>query len=146
MNERDIEREMAAAVGGVSLAHIRRLEALGVPLRSIATLGAELPPFGVSRVVWLPRGLYEPRPHGEPAVIVPVPAAERDLGSLGLVDLLAFRSSEPSLWAWRVGSGWCLGEWLLGDDELVVVQDPVRWLAHAGKALCIVNWDAPASF
>ena len=147
MNGRALDREMWAAVEAVRLPHIRRMEALGVPLSAIAQLGAELPPFGVSCVRWLPGGLYEPDPGGEPAAIMPVPGPdEAELGELGLIDLLAFPTSQPSRWSWRVGTAWMLGEWWLGQlDELTVVETPVRWLARAGLAACILDWDAPVS-
>lgn len=45
MNGRDLDGEMWVGVEAVRLPHIRRMEALGVPLRAIAELGAELPPF-----------------------------------------------------------------------------------------------------
>jgi hypothetical protein len=89
--------------------------------------------------------LYEPDPEGEPAAIMPVPAAECELGELGLLDLVAFSTSQPARWSWRTGAGWLLGEWLLDEDEVVVVETPARWLAHTGNALSILNWEAPAS-
>ena len=147
MNGRGLDAEMWAAVEAVRLPHIRRMQALGVPLRAVAELGAELPPFGLSRVRWLADGLYEPDPAGDPAAIMPVPGPdEAELGELGLIDLIAFPTSQPSRWSWRVGNAWMLGEWWLGQlDELTVVETPVRWLARAGLAVCILDWDAPAS-
>ena len=147
MKGRDLDAEMWAAVEAVRLPHIRRMEALGVPLRAIAEVGAELPAFGVSRVRWLPGGLYEPDPDGEPAAIMPVPGAdEAEPGELGLIDLVAFSASHPSRWSWRLGHAWLLGEWWLDQlDELTIVETPVRWLAQGGVAACILNWGAPAS-
>jgi hypothetical protein len=145
MNGRALEEEMDAATSAVRLEHIRHLESLGVPLRSIAAIGEHLPPFGVTNVRWLPDGLYEPDPDGDLAIIIPVPAAERELGELGLIDLIACSTDDPSRWAWRVGTGWLLGEWLLDDEEVAVVQTPIGWLAQAGAAAVILDWDAPAS-
>ena len=145
MRGRELEAEMWAAVEAVRLPHIRRMEALGVPLRAIAEVGEHLPPFGVARVRWLPDGLYEPDPDGETACIMPVPAAERELGELGLLDLVAFSTSQPSRWSWRTGLGWLLGEHVLDDDDVAVVETPVQWLARKADAVCILNWDAPAS-
>lgn len=147
MNGRALDAEMWAAVGAVRLPHIRRMEALGVPLSAIALLGEALPPFGVARVRWLAGALYEPDPDGESAAIIPVPGPdEAELGQLGLVDLLAFPTTQPSRWSWRCGNAWLLGEWWLGQlDELTLVETPVRWLARVGIAACILDWDAPAS-
>lgn len=144
MNGRDPEAELWSAAGAVRLAHIGRMVALGVPMRAIAEIGAEIPAFGVARVRWLPGGLYEPDEHGEPAAIVPVPAAQCELGELGLVDLIAFSAAQPSRWSWRTGAGWLLGEYLLDEDDVAVVETPVDWLARKADALCVLNWSASA--
>ena len=144
MKARDLDREMNAAARAVRLAHILRIESLGVPRMAIARVAAILPPFGVQRVRWLSGCPYEPDDDGESAVIMPVPAAERGLGEIGLVDLLAFSTNDPRKWSWRTGDGWALGEWCLDDHEAVVVETPLDWLARSENAICVLNWSAPA--
>jgi len=59
------------------------------------------------------------------------------------MDLLALRTSSPGAWLWRVGGGWALGISSLcdpGGEPVTVVATPLDWLAHGGKAACILDW------
>lgn len=143
MGGADLEREMWAAVQRVRGEHIERLLSLGCQPDLLAQLGAEQPPFGFGRVRLQRGGFYEPDEHGDPAVIVPVFDWSSDVA--GVVDLIAWQTARPRRWAWRVGSGWALGEHLLDQgDEVQVVETPLEWLALGGRAFCPLDWDAPA--
>jgi hypothetical protein len=139
----DLDQEMWLAVGNVRQGHLDRIEALGVSKGAIAALGAVQPPLGVQRILWLPDGLYEPDPGGEAAAILPV-CEMNAFGLVEVVDLVAWKTGEPSCWSWRIGQGWALGDFLLDDDLPVpVVATPLDWLKAAGDSLCILDWSAP---
>jgi hypothetical protein len=144
MTGADLAEEMWRAVGNVRQPHLDRLSALGCDLSAICALGQHQPPFGVERVCWASGGLYEPSEHGIAAVVQPVIAWDDDFPEC--IDLIAWQTSAPRRWAWRTGTGWALGEWLLdGDEPVPVVETPLEWLASAGTAFCILDWDAPAA-
>ena len=87
----------------------QELIALGVPADITSFIGAvEIRPSD---------GLYEPDPGGEPAWVIPC------FHDNETVDLLAFKSDEPSRWWLRLGACAFLGGDALGD---VVMDEPVR--------------------
>lgn len=134
-----LEEEMFAASFEVRRAHIDRIVACGVPLEAIAQLGVKQPQFGIAAIREEKGSLYSPDPDGAPAVIMPV----FDCGEV--IDLIAFKSSRPANWRWRIGHGWALGADLLdGDNPVRVVRTPIEWLAEAGDAFAVLDWEAPA--
>lgn len=145
MNRADLEEEMWQAVRNVRTPHINRLLSLGCTASLLASLGSVQPPFGVANVTWLAGGFYEPDDEGEPAVITPVFDYARDCHSA--VDLVAWRTASPRRWAMRRGIPIALGDHLLDRGEAVrVVETPLDWLGLGGKALCVLDWDAPPAF
>lgn len=148
-----LREEMWRAAEAVRVVHIERITALGVSLRAIAELGMDQHQFGVAPVRWLPGGMYEPDPDGEPAVIMPVmhwSVIEPFEGVLvevpEIIDLIAWTTSDPTRWSWRCGAGWALGEHLMDEALPVrVVLRPLDWLAMSGNAICILDWAAPSS-
>jgi hypothetical protein len=146
----DLSAELVAAVARVRQPHLNRLCALGVPAQAIVRLGAEQPPFGVSRIRTLEDGLFELDADGADALIIPVMQIRQgdwcgfDMSHPEVVDMIALRTAEPDRWWWRVGTGWALGTEHLGcDAPLRVVATPLDWIAAAGRALCILDWSAP---
>jgi hypothetical protein len=78
-----------------------------------------------------------------------MPVADDDGGMFTpeLFDLIAWQTSRPRRWAWRVGLAPALGENLIDDcDVLPVVETPLDWLARAGECLCVLDWQAEPSF
>lgn len=134
--------DLTRASGNVRTAHIDRVRALGASPEAIATLGHRQLPFGVERIDTDDAGRWWPDPEGKPALIVPV----IEYGEP--IDAIAFRSSRPARWWWRVGVGGLLGHDILTrsiwpGDELLVVSTPIAWIAAAGDAVCILDWDMP---
>jgi len=137
----DLLSELSAAAARVEQRHLDRLTALGISGRVIAEMGLQGPPFGVVRAVDTGQGLYEPG-DGPECVVVPVYADG------GLVDLVAFRTDQPSRWRLRVGLGWALGadqvyvpSW--DNEPLQMWRTPLDWLRNEGVGLAVLDWDAP---
>ena len=142
-----LDMEMSAACEVVGLREIKRVEACGVPMSAIAKLGQFQDQFGVARIVNTTKNLFEPDPEGRLAMIMPVIAPNVDFGETGIVDLIAFHTCCPAQLLRRTGDGWALGIELLDQDLPVrVVSNPLAWLALAGEAMLILDWDAPRSF
>lgn len=141
MNERDLSREIEAACSCVRQAHLDRIRALDVTSTTIATLGAVQPPFGVMAVEGIGGGIFQPG--GEtPAIVQPV----YDGGCL--IDLVAWRTNDPTAWLWRTGAAWALGvdairlnSWT--DAPLAIDATPLDWLRNGATGLCILDWSAP---
>ena len=140
MTSANLEAEMSAAASRVQQQHIDRLLALGVPGASLAELGASQPLFGISPALPEQSHFYQPS-DGPAHIVMPV----MDMGDM--IDLIAWRSTNPARWFWRTGLGWALGtDWLLPrwDDEPVrLFATPLDWLAGAGKGMCVLDWSAP---
>ena len=143
----DLASEFDDAVSSVCVEHYRRLVSLGCPIKGLARIARSHAPFGVARVRWLADGLYEPAEDGDPALVMAVMPEMGDLLTPEPVDLIAWNTSHPRRWAWRVGGAAALGEYLLDEcDILSVVATPFDWLACAGEALCVLDWNAPPTF
>lgn len=140
MTAADLEAEMASAAARVRQEHMDRLISLGVPGSAIARLGAIQPVFGISAALPERSHIYQPG-DGPPHVVMPV----MDVGSM--IDLIAWRTTQPARWLWRKGLGWALGtDWLLprwDDGPVRLFATPLEWLAGAGQGICILDWNAP---
>ena len=136
-----LDDDCARAVFNVRQAHIDYLLSLGATPEGIATLGHYQPPFGVERIDVDDAGRWWPAEDGKAAMVVPV--IERG----ELIDIVAFRSSRPERWWWRVGCGSLLGADLLNDvwpiGPLRVVSTPLQWLCEGGRAVCVLDWSCP---
>lgn len=143
----DLASEMEDAGRSATVEHYQRLVALGCPIGAIASLARRYQPLGVCKVRWLPGGLYEPDESCEPAVIMAVVEDDGGIFTPDPFDLIAWQTSRPRRWAWRVGLAPALGEHLIAEcDVLPVVATPLDWLALGGECLCILDWQAPAQF
>lgn len=140
MKTADLSKEIATASQNVRQAHLDRIQALGVKSATIANLGATQPPFGVMAVDDIGGGIFQP---GGliPSIVQPV----YDDGCL--VDLIAWRSTDPARWLWRTGAAWALGldsinenSWT--DKPLSIEATPLDWLRSGATGLCILDWQA----
>jgi len=133
--------DMDRGMSNVRNVHIQHLLGLGVPGASIARLGERQMPFGVLSIGHDDAGVWWPDDEGRPCVVVPV--VERG----EVIDVVAFNSSEPHRWWWRLGNASMLGADLLNtcfpEGGLRIVSTPLHWIAAAGEALCVLNWSAP---
>lgn len=129
------------ALANTRQAHIDHLLAIGVTGEAIVTLGQYQLPFGIERIDTDDAGRWWPCADGKTALLIPV--IERG----EMIDIVAFRSSAPARWWWRDGCGALLGADLLNDvwpiGPLRIVSTPLRWLAEAGNAVCILDWSCP---
>lgn len=140
----DLTHEMRLACEAFHSLHLNRLRALGVSWETIANIGREFYGVGVINAVEHPSepGLYCLDPAGAPHVVLPV----IDRGEL--IDLVAFRSSQPDSWLLRTGLGWCLGlhrgvEAHTWGDPVRLCVSPLEWLQGGASGLCLLDWDAP---
>ncbi|MEQ8744249.1 hypothetical protein [Parasphingorhabdus sp.] len=141
MNERDLNREIENACRRVKQAHLDRIRALGVTSTTIATLGHVQAPFGVMQVDNIGGGIFQPG-GDTPAIVQPI----YDGGCL--IDLVAWRTNDPTAWLLRTGAAWALGvdaieanSWT--DAALAIDATPLDWLRGGASGLCILNWAAP---
>jgi hypothetical protein len=137
-----LQNDLDRALSNTRTAHIDHVRALGASPAAIVTLGSRQLPFGVERIDVDDAGRWWPAETGKPALVVPV--IERGEP----IDIVAFRSSQPARWWWRIGVGGLLGHDVLNrdiwpGDELAVVSTPIAWISAAGEAVCILDWDLP---
>lgn len=137
----DLLTELRQAAADVRQVHLDRLNVLGVSIGFLADV--EPHPFGVQHCEDLGRGLFQPSPGAAPLhVIVPV------LEDGELVDLCAFRTTNPGNWMLRAGNGWALGlarglrHWTWR-EQVHLFDSPIDWLRGRGEGVCILDWDAP---
>lgn len=141
MTRPDLHKELAQAGTETTLLHFKHLVALGVPRATLAAQRLDSWGWGVVNAVDVGDGLYNPG-NGPLHMLLPVWNAE------DLIDLVAFRSSNPADWRLRTGLGLALGleggwerhHW---EDEVSLSLTPLDWLRDGADGLCIVDWDAP---
>lgn len=146
MTSADLKAEFEAAVDRVRQSHLDRLQALNVTPAAIAHLNLSGPAFGVVNADPDRDGLYQP---GEGPLHLVMPVHEGG----GLVDLVAWRSDDPTRWWLRTGLGWLLNadaciasRW--DGDHLTLHATPLDWLrAGEGGAWeaggVVLDFDAP---
>ncbi|MDB5693087.1 MAG: hypothetical protein JWO81_2150 [Alphaproteobacteria bacterium] len=133
----DLEQEMAVACAAVRQIHLDGLRALGVSINTIADMGLEYFPFGVTAAEPVGAGFYQPG-EGEPHLVLPV------LENRYPVDLCAFQGAQPDTWHLRVGVGWCLGyDALYAATPIHLFDHPLNWLRGAGDGICVLDWASP---
>jgi hypothetical protein len=100
--------------------------------------------------------LYWPADHGQLALLVPVYTGSMpsfvtpvDEDESELIDIVAFRMSEPHQWWRRTGLADYLNEHLIRssvtwDRPLRVVETPVEWLKHYCQGVCPLTDDYSA--
>lgn len=136
-----LDDDCARALAQTRQEHIDHLLRLGVTPEAIAGLGYYQLPFGVDRIDVDDSARWWPVEDGKAALLIPV--YERG----EMIDIVAFRSSQPARWWWRVGCGSLLGADLLNDgwheDAVRVVSTPLDWLAVGGDAVCVLDWQCP---
>lgn len=137
-----ISRDLKAALANTRQPHIDRLRSLGVSPAALATLGTRQLPFGAMTIDTDDAGRWWPDAEGFAAMVVPVRERGDD------IDVIAFRTAAPARWWWRIGCASMLGADLLDrtflpGDRLHVVSTPIGWIAAAGEAVCVLDWDCP---
>lgn len=156
MDSAGLLREMGAATASVRQIHLDRLRSLGVGLDTIAKMGAEFYPFGIVKAAPCGQGLYQPG-EGVSHIVLPV------VHDGALVDLCAFRSTNPDEWRLRTGNGWALGleegvgRWVWnspGDPGASppkhpvgcpphIFGSPLDWLRGDCSGICVLDWRSP---
>lgn len=141
MSGADLHAEMRAAAEASTLLHFRHLEALGIPVVTVADRRRDHWGWGVASVIDAGDGLYQPD-DGPLHLVLPV----HEDGEL--VDLVAFRSKDPTRWLLRTGLGWALGlerglERLTWQESVCLSVSPLEWLRHGAEGVCILDWTAP---
>lgn len=137
----DLAAELAASAQGLRVTHLRALERMGVIRSTLAGFNRDYQ-FGVGCVVESSPGLFSFDPDAAPHLLLPV----WDHGEL--IDLVAFRSGNPTGWLLRTGLGWALGvesglERHTWGDVVPLAVSPLEWLQGGCQGLCILDWAAP---
>lgn len=154
MKSRDLMAEAFAATANVRQPHFQRLAECGVNLSVLAEMSGTMPIPGVATIRPIGTSFYEPDADGAGHVIVPVVAPVemeifgQSIETIEVIDLLAFNTSAPGAWRWRVGNAWALGEDMIvsvTDEPIEIVATPLDWLITGGAAACILDWspDSP---
>ena len=141
MTRPDLHKELADAGAATTLLHFRHLVALGVPRATLAAQRVDSWGWGVVNAIDVDDGLYAPG-DGPLHLVLPV------WDGHDLIDLVAFRSGNPTGWRLRNGHGLALGlerglerhHW---EEEVELTTTPLDWLRNGADGLCIVDWDAP---
>lgn len=139
-----VRDELAGLAARMSWAQLARVGDLGVPGPFLAQLtGAG--DIAVARVSLAHRGAFFEVPGPDARLLLAV----RDASGV-LVDVVAFRTSDPDDWALRVGLGAVLGAVALEDVERRVCVDgyarmrvfgtPLAWLQGGGAGVCVLDW------
>jgi hypothetical protein len=140
----DLHAEMAMAARSVRQVHLDRLRSLGVSFDTIGSLGERFHPFGIVKAEPFGNDLYQPG-QGITHVVLPV------IEDGALIDLCAFRSSNPSTWFLRTGNGWALGlqdgagRYMWGVPPHVVAT-PLDWMRGDCSGVCILDWTSTEIF
>lgn len=132
--------EFAAAVLSIRQCHLKRLARVGVKGIDISRAGG----VGVANISANGDGTYDRARRGMPAVILPVRENDR------IIDLVAFRTSEPARFWIRAGLAAVLGfdfsmECVDLERPLPVYLTPLSWLRAGGEGVCVLNsnaWEA----
>jgi len=138
----NLQADLDRSLANVRQSHIDHIRSLGVTPAAVASLGHRQLPFGVERIDVDDAGRWWPDAEGKPALVVPV------IEHGETIDIIAFRSSQPARWWWRIGCGSILGADVMErsvwpGDKLLVVGTPLAWIAAGGDACCILDWGLP---
>lgn len=141
MKSIDLTAEMETACAAVKQIHLDRLRSLGVSSQTIARIGDQQAPFGISKVDHIGQAIYQPGGERQ-SIVTPV------YDGCDLIDLISWQTSFPARWLWRCGAAWALGidsiasnNWT--DDPLQIFATPLDWLRGGADGLVILDWDAP---
>lgn len=140
LRSRDLQTELSAAAGRVEQRHLDHIRALGIAPATIARLGSNrLPAFGVVNAEIDRRGYYQPC-EGPAHIVMPVTEGG------DLVDLVAWRTTQPERWWLRFGTGWAIGADDLGEVDRwggpapMVYGSPLDWLRADCRGSVILDW------
>ncbi|HEY9091902.1 hypothetical protein [Parasphingorhabdus sp.] len=141
MKTADLTREIELAVDAVREPHLKRMMTLGVSRSTVARLGAVQPPFGVMNCEDIGGGIFQTE--GDTPYIAQ-PVYEDGI----LIDIVAWRTTEPRRWLCRTGSAWAINPDIVvenswGNEPLTIDATPLDWLRNGAVGLCILDWDAP---
>ena len=141
MKVRHLEAELASAAAAVRQPHLDRLRALGVAPDTVARINLAYPAFGIMEGEIDRHGDFVPGP-GAAHIVQPVVEREQ------LIDLVAWRSSNPQRWGMRTGLGWLLNadtcfatRW--DGDRLQLHATPLDWLRTDAAGGVVLDWDSP---
>lgn len=138
----DLHSEMLWGTRSITQVHLNRLRTLGA-LDAFADMG-ETNPVGIVRAEPVGSGLYQPG-EGVPHIVLPV------VEDGELIDLCAFRSSQPDEWLMRVGNGWALGlhkgigAYMWGVPPHIF-RTPLDWMRGGCRGLCVLDWRSSELF
>lgn len=141
MRHHDLNVELREAAEAAKPS-LQQLRSLGVSWRTMGGLCRNNYGFGIVRAREDVDGLYCRDSEAPPHLVLPV----YEEGEL--VDLCAFRSSDPTRWLLRNRQGWALGlQYGLAPhcwgDPVTLSATPLEWLQGGAEGLCVVDWDAP---
>jgi len=141
MKVRHLEAELASAAAAVAQPHLDRLRALGVSPDTVARINLAYPAFGIMEGEIDRHGDFVPGP-GVAHIVQPVVERKQ------IIDLVAWRSSNPQRWGMRTGLGWLLNadtcfatRW--DGQQLQLHASPLAWLKADAVGGVILDWDAP---
>jgi hypothetical protein len=138
-----LRQEAQGYVNNLRQKHFDRLNALGVSAARIIATGI----VGVAQIEVLAGDLWQPCEGGDEYLTVGV--SEDD----GIVDILAFRPSDPDVWYLRRGSAWALGHdaimeargaWCDQESAIALTATPLDWLRGDMAGACIIDWTQDA--
>lgn len=129
--------ELTKALGReMTQSHVDHLVGIGVPESTTIMLGC--------CTIETDGDLFTPAEAGRPCVICPV------IDGGEVIDLCAFRPSEPHRWWLRLGGHWAIGADALDrlgvGQEMSVYRTPLDWLRAGAPetGLCIFDWQLAA--
>lgn len=139
----DLIGEYLAAVEALTNADIERLETMGVPPEVASGLVTPYPPLGKVRADVRDSGTYQPNMDGTAFYVCPV--ASGDLPNLDVLDLAAWRPSEPEKVYLRADIATILGpdatlEAHLWQKPLLVAARPLDWLRNRCQGVAVLRW------
>lgn len=139
----NLSSEFADACHAVCNAHLNRLRDLGVLPATIASYPERfgLMGFGVLHGAINEHGYFLPG-SGPTHIVQPVSEGGN------LVDMVAWRSTQPYRWGLLSGTGWALGADNLANfgtwaNYVVLHDSPLDWLRADCEGGCVIDWDAP---
>ena len=98
-------------------------------------------PLGLSRIQTRRDRLFDFDDDGQKAFVMPVVERSAVIDTLAVVDILAFRPSDPTTWWLRLGAASILGdvEALDPDHPARIYPTPLHWLAADGAGLVALD-------
>lgn len=133
-----LRREFDAMLNAMSARDMTVLHGHGIPAPQL--FGESL--VGAANIETGRNDFWTPTDSGPRAIIIP--AMENGC----IIDLIAFRPSQPDTWYARVGNCWALGMDEIADARSALDQShsiflhatPLDWLRAGGRGVCVIDW------